>query len=163
MTRIIIITLVALLFLACQKKKPSDVSIENDILKGKNILIADTIIYDVVIKNPSPDNAWEEERLRHFKHDVFIDQVFNNIYRNKYLIKSYQTGDEISSRTIKRMEKSGDINRNAIGKIQFTEKWLWDKSNDKLEKETISIVLGQEVKEKDGTLRGYKPVFKVIF
>jgi hypothetical protein len=59
------------------------------------------------------------------------------------------------------MEKDENFNRKNIGKIQFTERWYFDVKTQQLQKEVMSIVLGHELTNDEGLVRGYKPVFQL--
>ena len=124
-------------------------------------LIADTIIYDVIIKNPDPNDKWAEKCLAHFDKIRFVDQLFNAVYDKNAIAYDFFSGKKITPGGLKRIEKSRDFNREKIGKIQFSESWYYDSLNLVMEKKIISLVLGYELYGDNGKIIGYKPVFKI--
>jgi hypothetical protein len=58
-------------------KKPPSV-IRADSFSGA--IIADTIIYDVIIKNANPEDMWADECLKYLRHTSFIDSLFDLVY-----------------------------------------------------------------------------------
>mgnify|MGYP001324061354 CR=1 FL=1 len=126
-------------------------------------IIADTIIYDVIIKNPDTNDFWTKECLKYVKLDTFIDFIFNKIYKKEIIAFDIFTGQPLNIKEIKKIEKESDFNKKNIAKLQFTEKWLFDPYKNTFKKEIISISLGYEVKDKHGKIRGYKPLFKIKF
>ncbi len=124
-------------------------------------LIADTIIYDVIIKNPDPDDKWTEKCLAHFDRKSFIDQLFDAVYNKHAIAYDFFSGEKITPGGLKRIERSRDFDREKIGKIQFSESWYYDSLNLVMEKKIISLVLGYELYGDNGEIIGYKPVFKI--
>ena len=124
-------------------------------------LIADTIIYEVKIKNPDPDDKWAEKCLASFDRNRFVDQLFNAVYDKRATVYDFFSGEELTPRGLKRIEKSKDFSRDNVGKIQFYESWYYDSLNLKMEKRIISMVLGYELYGDNGEIIGYKPVFKI--
>ena len=126
----------------------------------KNI-IADTIIYDVIVKNPDPDDKWTEKCLANFDKSRFVNQLFDAVYNKHAIAHDFFSGKKINPGRLKRMEKSEDFSREKIGKIQFSETWYYDSLNLVMEKRIISLVLGYELYGNNGEIIGYKPVFKI--
>lgn len=126
-----------------------------------NNVIADTIIYDVLITNPNPDDTWTSQCLKNLEREAFIDQVFQAIYDGNLQPFDYYENKPISPRKLKRLEKSEELIRENIGKIQFTERWIYDPDSFFMKKEVISMVLGEHLYSNEGEVRGYKPVFMV--
>ena len=164
---IICLTIVCsfLSFISCKENRQesseyteTDKFISDSLVKN---LIADTIIYEVIIKNPNPDDKWTEKCLAGFDKDRFVDQLFNAVYDKKATAYDFFSGKEITPRGLKRIEKSKDFGREKIGKIQFSESWYYDSLNLKMEKRIISLVLGYELYGDNGEIIGYKPVFKI--
>jgi hypothetical protein len=124
-------------------------------------MVADTVIYDVVIKNPNADDHWTEECLSHLDRRGLVDMVFDAVYRNELIPYDYITNRELTVKDIKSLEDDPEFNRENIGKIQFNEEWYFDRVNLRMEKRVNSISLGYEVFDVNGSLRGYKPAFMV--
>lgn len=125
-------------------------------------VLADTIVYDVIVKNSNPDDKWQEECLRQFHRKAFIDELFNAAYKNKIKIYDFFTGEIIPPDQLKKIEKQDDYNRDAIGEIRFTEQWYYNPAKNQFNKKILSLVLAYQVFNSDGTSRGYKPVFKIL-
>jgi hypothetical protein len=52
-------------------------------------MVADSVIYDVVVKNPNIDDHWTEECLRHLDRLGLVDMVFEAIYREELIPYDY--------------------------------------------------------------------------
>jgi hypothetical protein len=124
-------------------------------------LIADTIIYDVIIRNPDPNDKWTEKCLAHFDRSRFVDQLFDAVYDKHAIAYDFFSGKKITPGGLKRIERSNDFSREKIGKIQFSESWYYDSLNLVMKKRIISLVLGYELFGDNGEIIGYKPVFKI--
>jgi hypothetical protein len=124
-------------------------------------VVADTIIYDVIIKNTDPEDLWAAECLRNLHQRALIDSIFEMVYSERTIAYDFFTKRILKTKEIIKMESEEEYSRDHIGKIQFTERWYFDKSSQKFQKEVISLVLGYELFNNDNSLRGYKPVFKI--
>ena len=136
---------------------------DNKILSEEKILVADNIIYDVVIKIPDPDDPWEVEKIEGYEGSRMISELFNGVYTEKIKAYDYHTGDRLSPGEVRVAELEPGFDRNNIGKIQFTENWFYYPASMEIYKEIVSVVLGYENREIDGTLIGYKAAFKLNF
>ena len=141
------------------KSHSPQIIIKHDSVPGS--VIADTIIYDVIIKNPNPEDAWTNECLKNLHHSSLIDSLFTLVYSQQAVAYDYDTQKPLKVKDIRSMEKEESFSRDNIGKIQFTEKWYFDASSQQLQKEVISIVLGHELVNDEGMVYGYKPVFRL--
>lgn len=124
--------------------------------------IADTIITDVVIKNPNNDE-WIEYSLRNLDKDVLVKELFELVYDGKLTPHNFFSDEPLSIDEVKELEKSEDYSRDNIAKVQFEESWKFDKENLKMQKQVYSIMLAYEVYYSDGSVKGYKPIFKIYF
>lgn len=122
-----------------------------------------TIISDVSIRNANPYDTWAEECLAGFSAGPFTDQIFEGIYSGKLKVISYDDGKPLKPSTIREMETKGDIVRERIGKLQCTEQWTVDTERYTFTKKVTRAVLGQELVNEDGTVRGHKALFVVVF
>ncbi|MBN2486214.1 MAG: hypothetical protein JXB34_09595 [Bacteroidales bacterium] len=162
MRKIGFILMVSIVAAACNKKPqaPQTVKyVERDSLSFD--VIADTITYDVIIKNTVITDPVTDEFLRYLDKTSLIDWIFSSVYSGEIIAYDYFSGAVISTDDLKDIEKSKSFSRESIGKIQFAEAWYYNKEHNIFKKKVISMVLGLEQFNSDGTLRGYKPVFKL--
>ena len=132
-------------------------------MQGENeLLIADSITYDVVIKNPDPYDQWTDECLQNLDKKNLVDYIFEAIYQGKVIAYNYFEDTPLSVKQVKALEESEEFSRDQIAKIQFIEEWVLDKENFAFTKKVKSIMLGYEVYNLDGEIRGYKAAFKVL-
>jgi len=129
----------------------------------ERIAVAENIIYDVIIKTPDREDPWEVEKLEGYHGDRMISELFNAVYTEKIKAYDYHTGKRLSPDEVRKTELSPGFDRNNLGKIQFTENWYYNPSTMDIDKEIVSIVLGYENREIDGTLIGYTAAFKLNF
>lgn len=134
-------------------------SVNNEILSSK--IIADTIIYDVIIKNPNPSDNWKRHCLAGLNYRGLVDFIFEQAYSGNYIITNYDNGKEISINKLKRLEKDDDDLRRKIGKIQFTERWFYTDDSAELKKDIIAMVIGKEIINLQGEIGGYEAIFKL--
>lgn len=155
--------IICLFLFACTQKPVENQTIVNNKTTDSlsSYLIADTIIYDVVIRNTNPYDTWMEKSLGKLQHKKFIDSLFSLVYEGKATAYDYFSNEKMSLKQVKTMEKEEDFSRDRIGKIQFSEAWYFNKQAETLHKEVFSIALGYELYSDSGEFRGYKPVFKL--
>ncbi|MFP4366146.1 MAG: hypothetical protein ACLFQA_03530 [Bacteroidales bacterium] len=125
------------------------------------LVIADTVIYDVIVKNPVEGDEWTEECLRNLKREGLVDIIFDAIYQKELIPYDYLSEEPLTLNAIKDLENDPEFKRENIGKIQFSEEWYFDKENLRMEKRVNSLSLGYEVFDLSGNLKGYKPAFMV--
>jgi len=123
--------------------------------------VASDIVYDVIIKNANPYDTWTTECLSGLDRKTFVDDLFRAIYEGKLTAVDFDTGEELSPEKVKNLEKEIRKVRSRIAKMQFTEDWYFDTLSLTMHKEVRSIVLGYEVYDEEGEVRGYKPVFRI--
>ncbi len=124
-------------------------------------LIADTIIYDVIIKNRDKTDLWSNESIRKLKRSAFIDSVFTSVYDGKTNVYDFFSDKKLTIHEVKQLEKSEGFSRDNIGKIQFYELWYYNSNLVIMQKKVVCMVLGMEHYSESGEFRGYKPVFKM--
>ena len=121
------------------------------------------IMYDTFLVNRDSTDTWSAECLAKFDKQKLIDKIFENVYSGKLTAYDYFSGERMLPEQIRKMEKEGVFTRKEISKIQFNERWIWDESANLMRKELISMTIGYEVYNNEGTSRGQKPIFKIIF
>lgn len=135
----------------------TEVSIDSLALKS----YADTIVCDMVVKNPDKEDLWTEECLKQLKRQPLIDTIFNEIYLGKLQAFDYNTGCPLNIKEVKRLEETSGYSRGIVGKFQFKEVWYYDNKNHTFIKKVHSIIFGYETYDDKGFVKGYKPLFKV--
>lgn len=167
MGRLYFISCIATLFLlsACTHEPPKievrSVQVSLDSLSLENI--GDTVINDMVVKNPEPQDSWLELSLKNIKRKEFIESIFLDIYAGKLVAYDFFTGKALSAKEVEKIEKTDNYSRDIIGKFQFRESWFYDKSNHVFMKKVHSIIFGFETYDQAGMVKGYKPLFMVKF
>jgi hypothetical protein len=143
-----------LFLFSCQSKTEQ----EQKISQGKTI--AKPIIYEVIVKNPNPDDDWLNECLENTNSSFLIKEILNAV--NKGDLKAYDYYDNhlLSQKEIKDIIGENEL-KTRTGKIQFEENWYWDKDQLKLRKEVKKLMFGFEIYDATGKLRGYKASFIV--
>lgn len=143
------------LFLFSCQNKP-----ENSPTKTEGELIADPIIYEVIVKNPNPDDEWLNECLENTNSSYLIEQVLKEVKAGNLKAYDYYDNHELSMGEIKQIIKENDLSERT-GKIQFEENWYWDKDQLQLRKEVKKLMFGFEIFDTTGKLRGYKASFVI--
>jgi hypothetical protein len=161
----ILFLLVTLCIIGCSGKKTSENTFTavQKMTSPVGMLAADTIIYDVIIRNPNPDDRWTENCLKGLKRTELVNAIFTLIYEEKVIPLDFDTHQPLQVKDIKLLENQKDFSRDKVGKIQFKERWIFDTNKLTFTKQIISMVLGYEVFDDMGELRGYKPAFIVYF
>ncbi|MCD6201808.1 MAG: hypothetical protein J7K46_08370, partial [Bacteroidales bacterium] len=86
---------------------------------------------------------------------------FQSIYDGKLKAIDYATDKKLSVKKVRALEKEILKIRNRIAKIQFTEDWYLDTTSLTMQKQVHSMVLGYEIYNDSGQVRGYRPAFKI--
>lgn len=155
--QLIIILLVVIT--GCNLKKTKHQSIQLG-TETDFIIIADTIINDVVIKNPDNDE-WTDFCLRKMDKKTLVNEIFDLVYNEKLTAFEFFQNKPLSIEDIKALENNSEFSRDKIAKVQFEEAWYFDPINQKMIKKVHSIMLAYEIYNNLGEIRGYKPAFKV--
>ena len=124
-------------------------------------VIADTIITDVVIKNPDQDDEWTDYCLRNLNKEELVNELFDLVYKGKLTPYDFFSEDSITIDDVKQIENNEDYSRDKIGKVQFEEAWCFDSKSQKMVKKVQSIMIAYELYDANDKVKGYKPVFKV--
>jgi len=132
---------------------------ETDLNSNNAVVIADTVTYDVVIKNIYPDDEWEVSKLKNIDRAALANIVFNAIYNGKLTAYDYRTEAPMSIKEVKQLEK--EYGREKIGKMQFVEEWYFNEQEMQMGKRVNEIMLAYELNGNDGEVRGYKAGVKV--
>ncbi|OQX98604.1 MAG: hypothetical protein B6I20_10880 [Bacteroidetes bacterium 4572_117] len=133
---------------------------ETDLDSSNSVLIADSIIYDVVIKNAFPEDEWSELCLKYVDRTALANIIFNAIYSGRLTAYDYQNEIAMTIEEVKELEKENS--RDKIAKIQFIEEWYMDEKEMKMGKRVNEIMLAYELNNDDGEVRGYRAGVKVF-
>ncbi|HLW07271.1 MAG TPA: hypothetical protein VKY45_06885 [Marinilabiliaceae bacterium] len=158
-----IIPLIYLFVSGCNKTSERTIIIHSPLEISTENIIADTIIYSVIIRNFDKNDTWAEERLKYTQADKIISTIFDNAYEGKFQVFDYYTNTPLSIEQIKSLESSEEFSRDLIQELQFEEIWFMNDQVDWFHKEVLSINMGYAVYNSDGTQRGLKPVFRFRF
>ena len=126
---------------------------------GQSIILAPSIIYDVIIKNPDSADYWTDECLQELDIEAMSNIIFNAIYNGKLVPHDYNTESPISLKEVKEFET--EYLRKRIGKMQFSEEWYFNETSMEFGKRVNAIMLAYELYENDSTVKGYKAGIKV--
>lgn len=145
---------------------------ETEVLTQKEIVaseinpeyvVADTIIYDVIIKNADLEDLWKEKCLENLNHKAFVDTLFAWVYNEKHMAYDFFSREQLTPKALKQLESENGFSRDKIGKIQFYEVWSLDSEKMEMHKKVISIVIGTENYKDNGEVKDYSPVFLINF
>jgi len=125
-----------------------------------SLVIANPIIYDVIVKNPDPNDDWTDFCLANTNIEPLLNVIFNAIYQKRLIPYYYRSDDSIIPiDSIRNIEVF--LKKNPVGKIQFQENWYIDEDNLKFYKQVESLIIGYERKTVNNEIFGYKAIFKV--
>jgi hypothetical protein len=124
-------------------------------------VIADTIIYDVVLKNFDETDLWKETCLSQYNNKEMIRLLMKGIKEEKLTAFSFPFDKKIETDSILSVFEELESDSNFIGKIQFQEKWSIDTSNFEMTKEVEEYVLGYSKTDNDGRFKGYSAIARI--
>ena len=157
---------IAMLLGACKQEASEKATLTADQLTGSDHSafdkIADTITYDVIIRNDNPDDKWTESCLAHLKREEFVNTIMEQIKAGTLTAYDYETNQPMPVAQLDSVKAEND-NKMVIGKIQFTELWAYNKSQMQFYKKIHSAIFGYETYTPEGEVRGYKAAFRVFF
>ncbi len=137
----------------------SPVAVVFDSVFGQQI--ADTIIYEVTIVNPNPDDLWTEQCLKGLDHKTLIDNVFAMVYEEIATAYNHDTGEKLTPAQVKNLENEEGFARENIGMIQFKEAWYMNPGSGQMTKKVLSMVLGMGVYSNLGEFKGNKAIMRI--
>ncbi|MDY6800207.1 MAG: hypothetical protein SVU94_03175 [Bacteroidota bacterium] len=155
------ILVILIILFGCDNQPKETVQLKSVEIENFEI-IADTIINDVIIKNPD-NNEWTDFCLRKLDKTSLVDQIFNAVYSGELTPYDFFNDSILTIEDIKELEKNPEFDRNNIAKVQFEEAWYYNNQNNNMIKKVHSIMLAYEIYNNQGEIKGYKPAFKVYF
>lgn len=155
--------LVALVPVACKNDRniPGHSGMPELAPGSDSLLLARPITYDVVIRNPNPEDTWTAECLAGMDQQALTDFVFSALYEKKLTAYDFYTDKPLPVRKIKKIEQAMNNDRSRLAKIQFTENWYLDTARMTMDKKVTSMMFGYEVYDANGDVRGYKAAFRI--
>jgi hypothetical protein len=150
-------------FTACRKHSSEIPAIASETKSGipSGIEVADTIIYQVIISNPNPDDTWTTECLRGLSRKTLVDSIFSMVYDGRLAAVKRETHEKLTIKQLKDIEMADGFSRDKIGMIQFTEAWYLDPATRTMAKKVLAMDLGYNYYTSEGDLVGYKSLFRV--
>ncbi len=175
MKRILFFLPVVLFVISCSDEPPENNNKDEDSTKvtqeiypnsgnfyvpdsGKNLIVADPIIYDVIVKNPDKSDEWTEYCLQNTDIEAIKNIIYNAILQGRLLPYHYRTDTVIDFDEVKKMIENKD---KKIGKMQFEEKWYFNEDSLTMHKTVSYITFGYELINDNGKVYGYEPAFKI--
>ena len=125
--------------------------------------IAESIRYDVIIKNPDTADEWTETCLKGLDREKLVEEVYKAIYAGKVKAYDYYTDDPMSVKQVKEIEKQAESDGTEVAKVQFLEDWFFDPVTFNLYKKVHFIMPAYELLDEKGNVRSYKAAFYVPF
>jgi len=157
------IAFLILLIGACHKTDSSmrDKDAVNALDTLPGLVVADTIIYDVIISNSNPDDAWAAHCLEGLNHSMLIDSIFEMVYTGRTMAFNHETGEKLTPKQVEKIEAGEGFNRDNISMVQFKEIWYLNPGKTAMTKKVLSMVLGYNYYTTAGELIGHKALFRV--
>lgn len=145
--------LIPLLLLLCSCNQQNEKE-----LKYAGKPIANPITYEVVVKNPNTDDEWRNECLANTDTHQLVKDIIEAVKKGDLKAYDYYDGHLLTKEEQNYLFNEEKI-QDKIGKIQFTERWYWNKDQLKLQKTIESMMLGYEIYNDQGEVKGYKASF----
>jgi hypothetical protein len=159
--KIMVPVFLMILFTACRQHAHETPVTVNATKSGmpQGIEIADTIIYQVIISNPNPDDTWTTECLKGLNRKTLVDSIFKMVYDGKLTAINLETREKLTIKQLRDIEKADGAIRDKIGMIQFTETWYLDPATKDMTKKVLAMDLGYSFNSESGLV--YKSLFRV--
>ncbi len=143
-----------LFLFSCEQKE----TVKNN--KDAGIKIAAPITYEVLVKNPNPDDDWKTECLANTNTRILVEGILKAVKNGRLLAFDYYDNHQLSKLEITEIIKKGNLSENTAN-IQFEEDWYWDTKELALTKKVKKVMFGYAVYDGKGAVRGYKASFVV--
>ncbi len=160
----IILAVCLMTFFSACRKHSADPSVKTPAVKPgitAGMEVADTIIYQVVISNPNPEDTWTTRCLMGLNRSSFIDTIFSMVYSGRLTAVNRENHEKLTMKQLKDIENADGYSRDKIGMIQFTEAWYLDPATLEMTKKVLAMDLGYDYYTSEGDLVGYKSLFRV--
>lgn len=154
------ILIIASFIFGCSKSnKPKEKSTKQS-LSGDITVIADTIVYDVILRNIDTSDVWEAECLQYLNQKSLVNYLIDGVYNGQFIAIEFMGDKVLSIDDVKAIEQESNFSRDKVSKVQFRERWYID-SEGNLQKQIISYTLGFEIYSKQNSFLGHKALFVV--
>lgn len=121
------------------------------------VMIADTIYYKALIKDPKNEEKSHLRRwLKNTDVKAFSGVIFRAVYSKR--VKAYRYGNELTIKEVRDFEK--EFKRNRVGQVLFEETWYFDEKKMQMFKKVNSVLLGYE-RYYENNVAGYIAGIKV--
>jgi len=130
----------------------------------QSIVVAETIVYDVVIQNSQYGNEWQNE-CSYYTFATNVDAeaianiIFQAVYEGRLIPYAIMRDGTMSIEEVRALEK--EYKRNSIAKLEFTETWYFNENTLQMSKKISEIAFGYERLTKEGEIKSYNPAFKI--
>ena len=128
------------------------------------VMVADSVVYTVYLKNPDSLNQWRSYSLRYVDKERLVDLIFKSIYNG--IAKTYSYRDWIfGDKVLIPIDSTQSLEKykNRVGQIEFVERWFYNAEKNIFYKQVLEATLAYELYDNNGKVRGYAPLFKIIF
>lgn len=145
---------------SCTQQQPSHNAQVSRSVTGNCTVLADSIIYDVLLAPSDSTNSWENYCLSGIHQQKLIDYIFDGIYSGRFKAYDFINDKELKIKDIRKIEKSEGYSRDLITKIQFREAWHVD-SAGVFNKRIIGLTLGIAKFSSQRTFLGHSALLRV--
>lgn len=116
-------------------------------------LVADSVLYDVLLINPDTTDQWASYCLRKLDVATLADQVFEAVYAGRLQAYQYVSDEPLTIDQVRQIEAQPGNERTRIAKIQFEEQWHFDPQQTQFIKRVVGLMLAYEIKADEGRFR----------
>jgi hypothetical protein len=163
MKTIITALILAALTVSCsgRRSEPKETTDQStDVIAEGAVIVAHDIVTEVIIKPDPEGDPWEMEKVSGYNGAIMINTLFDRIYDGSLTVYDLHSGEALSAGDVKQVEKEFNNDRSMIGKLSFTEDWLYYPATNRLEKRTKSVVIGYELYNNQGRVYAYRAAFQ---
>ncbi len=154
------ILIIASIIFGCSKSNKPKENSTQQLSTGNITVIADTIVYDVILRNIDTSDVWEAECLQYLDQKSLVNYLIDGVYSGQFIAIEFMGDKVLSIDDVKAIEQEKEFSRDRVSKVQFRERWFID-STGNFQKQIISYTLGIEVYSKQNTFLGHEALFVV--
>ncbi|KAB2869073.1 MAG: hypothetical protein F9K37_08920 [Bacteroidales bacterium] len=155
-----LVIVIAAIFFSCKNNENKKTNPAFTKYSAGEKTIADTIIYDVLLRNIDTSDVWEAECLQYLDQKSLVNYLIEGVYSGQFIAIEFMGDKVLSIDDVKAIEQEKDFSRDRVSKVQFRERWYID-SEGNLQKQIISYTLGIEIYSKQNSFLGHKALFVV--